>query len=112
LLNGRIRDLTFDPTGENIYLINNGGADRDKIVCYKLIKERLIISPNPAVSEIQLKTEKLISKTQIYGSNGGLIALFEGNKRMLDISGLKPGLYYARVFTNDGKILTQKWLKL
>lgn len=112
LLNGRIRDLTFDPTGENIYLINNGGADRDKIVCYKLIKERLIISPNPAVSEIQLKTEKLITKTQIYGSNGGLIALYEGNKRMLDISGLKPGLYYARVFTTDGKILTQKWLKL
>jgi glucose/arabinose dehydrogenase len=112
LLNGRLRDLTFDTEGENLYTINNGGTDRDKIICYKLVKDKLLILPNPAATEVEIKTEKIISQTDIFSENGQLVSSFAGNSRLYNITNLTPGLYFVKVTTTDAKILSQKLLRL
>jgi hypothetical protein len=112
LKNGRLRDLVFDGSGEKLFLINNGGADRDKIICYKMVKDKLELWPNPSASIVNLNTEKKISSISLYDINGRVILSFIGDHRMIDLSALSTGIYIVEVVSNDLKQLTARFVKL
>ncbi len=56
------------------------------------------IYPNPAKDKIYISEDAMIG---IYNMNGRLIKN-EDNKRELDVSGLKPGIYLLAIRTKDG----------
>jgi glucose/arabinose dehydrogenase len=43
-LNGRLRDVAVSPDGTKIYVVNNGGADRDKITVYTYVPSSVALN--------------------------------------------------------------------
>jgi len=68
------------------------------------------VYPNPTNDFINIRTEKSISKICIYNRYGSNILSFDNYDRELNVSQLKPGLYYIRV-TTDNNSYTKKVIK-
>ncbi|MFT5338051.1 MAG: glucose/arabinose dehydrogenase, partial [Luteibaculaceae bacterium] len=73
-LNGRLRDIAISLDGSQIYLINNGGTDRDKITVYNYIPNSIdefanagiSIGPNPFSDEIQISGSSLNVPSRVF----------------------------------------------
>lgn len=107
--NGRLRDLAISSDGSKIFLINNGGTDRDKITVYTYDNTSNIhanknhdvnIYPNPSRHTISIKgANPERSIIAIQDQTGKL--LFQGRmKNDLDISYLKSGIYFLTLEIN------------
>ncbi|MBA3665906.1 MAG: PQQ-dependent sugar dehydrogenase [Bacteroidetes bacterium] len=122
-LNGRLRDIAVSPTGDKIYLINNYGADRDKITVYTYsnsaigIKEnearelKLEIYPNPAHDKIQITSNKKIVQVKVSDLLGQSVKEELNNPGELNTSGLSRGLYLIKVTAEDGTHISRRLVK-
>ena len=109
---------------ENWY-INNGTlfvSPGEKINCSGLgttetkIENDIYIYPNPAEDKIFIQGSKYLSGDfEIFNAMGkpinysGILDLTEFS---LDVSKLKPGMYYLKIVTSDQKIKFRKFIKL
>ncbi len=123
-LNGRLRDIAVSPDGKKIYLINNFGANKDKITVYTYdslasgiaditMVDDIHIYPNPAneilninISDNNLQIQKLV----IYNMLGGQIFETKQNTSTIDITNFNTSVYILELITNKG-ICIQKFIK-
>ena len=68
-----------------------------------------LLFPNPAENKISIKLNSAISKIEILDSKGQLILLQKDNS--IDISNLPSGIYFVKVFTENGKLFSSKFVK-
>jgi hypothetical protein len=68
-----------------------------------------LLFPNPAQNKISIKLNSAFSKIEIFDSKGELILLQKEN--MVDISNLPRGIYFVKVFTENGKLFRTKFVK-
>lgn len=61
----------------------------------------LILYPNPATDRIKLQTTKDIDKVEVYNYNGQWM-LTELSTTIIDINHLTPGMYFCKIYTDDG----------
>jgi glucose/arabinose dehydrogenase len=120
-LNGRLRDIAVSPDGKKIYLINNGGADRDKITVYtyndmvglnsnKKENPELQFYPNPSGNVLNISCGAHIEWLEIYDSFGKLVSQ-QQNSLSADVSELNPGIYTVRACTSGQENLCKKFVK-
>ncbi len=122
--NGRLRDIAVSPDGKKIYLINNFGANKDKITVYAydslasgladiVIADDINIYPNPAndvlkinVSDNDIRIQKIV----IYNMLGQVINIENKNNLSINISNFFKGFYTIEIITNNGSC-AKKFLK-
>ncbi|MGZ3921486.1 MAG: PQQ-dependent sugar dehydrogenase, partial [Bacteroidia bacterium] len=120
-LNGRLRDIAISPNGGKIYLINNGGADRDKITVYSYnsvgIKENtyapenINLFPNPAGNLLSIRTSFTANRVEVYNVVGERILVKESPGENLDISKCAPGFLILKVYPETGKPIVKTFVK-
>ena len=71
--------------------------------------EMFSIYPNPAENKIFVEGEN-IGMVELYNSLGQMVLAVEGasEKTAVDVSSCDNGVYFVRVFTNDGAVTTKK----
>lgn len=74
-------------------------------------KDRVIIYPNPASGEIQVKLpqNEHAKSIRIFNTNGQLI--LKPNKEIIQIQHLSPGVYFIQVETLNGESFSEKFIK-
>lgn len=114
-LNGRLRDVTVSPDGSKIFLINNGGAKRDKITIYTCtdIPEpiKFEIYPNPIGKVLQIYCQDSLISVKIYNTVGNLVLQLSHPHASIDVSDLKGGIYYLYAESITGERLRKKIIK-
>ena len=109
--NGRLRDLTFDAEGKKLFLINNGGADRDKITVYTYHNSNLLVFPNPVRDWLNFDCNEKIKQTEIINVTGDKIKSFEGMLTHIQTADLASGVYFLRVKTETNHTIQTKFIK-
>jgi len=122
-LNGRLRDIAVSPDGTKIYLINNGGTDRDKITVYTYLgtgprqninPDIFLICPNPVQDNLFMPNLDLIhdfKKLEIHSSLGQIIYQSHVITRNIEVSNFRSGAYFISVHYQTS-IETIKFIKL
>jgi glucose/arabinose dehydrogenase len=125
VLNGRLRDVTFSPDGMKIYLINNfgTGTPTNKITVYTYDtssigiedirnKEAIQLFPNPAFESIQIISEEMVSQVSVYNVLGDLLLKYsDDNITTLKVASLSRGIYFVKLKTYSGKVVTKQFVK-
>lgn len=119
--NGRLRDIAISNDGGSIFLINNGGADEDKITKYTLEsfglpgnnQANIVLYPNP-VSHI-LKVSGIKDITQLksvkISSILGQTKQVDFNDSLeIDVSALKQGIHFVS-FEYADRVYVKKFVK-
>lgn len=96
-LNGRLRDIAVSSDGKKIFLINNGGADRDKITVYTYVDNNInsetnpdlfLTCPNPVEDILVMPNLDLISdfqKLEVFSSIGELVYQTNFQSNIIDV---------------------------
>lgn len=72
----------------------------------------VLIYPNPALSELFIKTNLEYAAIHILNSNGREVGFSKENEKSIFVLNLAPGIYFVQVFDKSGKILaTEKFIK-
>lgn len=119
--NGRLRDIAISSDGKKIYLINNGGTDRDKITVYTYTGttgidnqdiHKISMFPNPIKSgEVLTVTGvKNIQEILMYNAQGKLLKSANGNG--IVTNKLSAGLYFVKVKTANSEVYKIGWIEL
>ncbi|WP_167610585.1 T9SS type A sorting domain-containing protein [Maribellus sediminis] len=68
----------------------------------KTQKRELHIYPNPGTGELNLSLSNFeqIQRCSIYSTDGGLMKIFDGSSKKLDITDLSSGTYFIKVETD------------
>ena len=122
LLNGRLRDIALSPDGKIIYLINNGGANADKITVYTYLpavgineeentSPLINIFPIPSIDFVTIKSNLAINSFQIFNMLGEQVKHQQGNFQQINVSNLSSGIYFLNISFNNGKNIVKKILK-
>jgi len=71
------------------------------------------IFPNPSKDGVNIKSDKIISKVEIFNSQGQLIKTVNSQNKEISVSidGVLRGIYFAKVHTNNGDMWTGKIIK-
>lgn len=71
------------------------------------------IFPNPSKDGVNIKSDKIISKVEIFNSQGQLIKTVNSQNKEISVSidGLLSGIYFAKVHTNNGNVWVEKIIK-
>jgi glucose/arabinose dehydrogenase len=120
-LNGRLRDLAVSPDGKSIFLINNAGADRDKITVYRwqaptaLTNEtfrpfHLELYPNPTTDCLNINCSESVEAVSLYNIFGEQKTPITTNTG-LNVSLLPVGTYYLKVKIASGDSFVKKVVK-
>ncbi len=77
------------------------------------IESKVNVYPNPASSSLNIETEFVMNKAEIYSISGELIKAFveTSNRLSLDISFLPTGTYFVKLSGED-KVAVQRFIKL
>jgi hypothetical protein len=67
------------------------------------------IVPNPAQNKIELQLNKAFSKIEILDFKGSLV--IQSKEKTIDITSLPNGIYIAKVITENGAVITSKFVK-
>jgi glucose/arabinose dehydrogenase len=121
-LNGRLRDIAVSADGKTIFLINNGGTDRDKITVYKYdpnpgfeefnkLKSSFTVYPDPAQTKLYFNYSGICKKVEVINSLGQIIFSAEEIENGLDISNFAEGFYTLRVFDGNNLQLNKAFIK-
>lgn len=121
-LNGRLRDVAISNDGTKIYLINNGGAVRDKITVYTYdstanaigsinLPTELQLYPNPSENYISIKGSEIITALQLTTLTGEIIKTEKGNIKGISTIELAKGTYLLEIKTASGKRIVKKIIK-
>jgi glucose/arabinose dehydrogenase len=120
-LNGRLRDIAVSPDLRTIYLINNTGADRDKITMYTYngplaVKQeaakdlKLELFPNPCRDNLNIDCSEKLDNVEVFNVLGQKQQVFI-TPTGLNISMLPPGTYSLRLYTVSGQTGVQRLVK-
>jgi len=98
--------------------IENNNIDEDcdgedLVISYidELLKEEIMLYPNPVKSTLHLNTKSQIKKVHVFSIEGKEIKVnFENNT--IDVSKLESGIYFIRISMSDGRIITAKSIHL
>ena len=93
-----VNDLVCNPTA-----INSQKLSGDLVQLY----------PNPAQNFVHIISQSVIVKTEIYNQQGQIVQTVNNqNKEItIDITNLNTGLYFVKVYLQNGKIFTLKLFK-
>lgn len=77
---------------------------------------KFTLYPNPASNEVNLEvSDSSIQQVTIYGLNGQILKSIEldspSQRTRVEISDLIHGLYIMKIYTTDGQVLNQRFLK-
>ncbi len=84
---------------------NNSATGVDEI---ENLETDCILFPNPAQNEISLKIEALLNNIEIVDIKG--VVVLETKEKIIDVSALTNGIYFAKIFTQNGKISVRKFV--
>lgn len=118
VLNGRLRDLAVSPDGMKIFLINNGGANRDKITVYtytgpsglnaqNLSDFELKLYPNPTDGIIKIASSETVSRCRLYNLLGELQGDWTATTG-INLQDFASGTYYLAIETVTGRVTFRK----
>jgi Secretion system C-terminal sorting domain len=68
-----------------------------------------LLFPNPASNLINLQSNAPINKVEILDFKGSLI--WESKLKLIDVSSLASGIYFARMITEKGNVIYKKFVK-
>ena len=115
--NGRLRDIAVSEYG-SVFLINNGGADRDKItvyhyviIDYPFITEDLEIFPNPSDGIFNFLTQDTIVSVYVYSLAGELVLEQHGDLELIDLSKASNGYYRIKAIASEGRVYNKMLLR-
>lgn len=72
--------------------------------------EKIVLHPNPTTGLVKLNSKIAISKIEVYNNIGQLLASNLGQAE-IDLSTLDRGIYFVKIFSENGQIQTKKILK-
>ncbi len=77
-----------------------------------LVANNVSLFPNPATDQLNIKYNGEASSIKIYNGNGAIIMdrTIDGYMDRLDISALRPGIYYMMIEVN-GELIPKKFIK-
>ncbi len=121
--NGTIRTAVFQEDQKLIIggaFTNFGGVGKNRLARLLFTEESLAVNvanigtsavlyPNPVQSVFNIQSSQNIKGGSIYDASGRLVSEFTGNIGNAEI--LKPGIYYIRTWSEDGKINSLKFIK-
>ncbi|HRH11545.1 MAG TPA: PQQ-dependent sugar dehydrogenase [Bacteroidia bacterium] len=118
-VNGRLRDIAVSGDGKKIYLINNGGTDRDKITVYTYdqnpgfkemsnLNVNLVVYPNPASDRLYLNCDREIESLALYNMMGEKLSGLTMINQCLHIETLDSGTYFVLVKLKNGPNFSRK----
>lgn len=78
-----------------------------------ITKEEFTLFPNPVSKYLNIGTSDKISKIEILSNAGLLVKTISGVEvtEAIDLSGLSSGIYFARIYVGDEKIVNRKFMK-
>jgi hypothetical protein len=93
-----INDLVCNPTAIN---------------SQKLSGNLVQLYPNPANNLVNLTSQSVIVKTEIYNQQGQIVHIANNSNKQItiEISDLNVGLYFIKSYLDNGKIYTNKLVK-
>lgn len=71
---------------------------------------QFITYPNPAIDIVTIDSPKPILKVYLFDTEGRLVISESDGTGKVDVSDLKSGLYYIKLFTKDQKHYSLGWL--
>ncbi len=78
--------------------------------------QAFIVSPNPAVSYVNVSTEANVKSLVVYNLYGvvlnSLTNILPGSDLRLQVSSLNDGMYVIKAITNDGEVFDLKFIKM
>ncbi len=115
--NGRLRDVAVADFG-TVFLINNGGADRDKITAYHYIMVcgpwpplDLEIFPNPSNGVFNFHSPDTIVSAYVYSLTGDLVDEQHGELYFIDLRHVSNGYYRIKLVDSEGRIRNEMILR-
>jgi len=73
--------------------------------------ESTTLYPNPTSSKLYFNTTASIKSIEVFDVYGKRILQKNINSNYVNVNGLSKGLYYANLFSNDGKVYKAKFIK-
>jgi len=73
--------------------------------------ESTFVYPNPTNNKLYFNSNNSIKSIEVFGVDGKRILQKNINSDYLNVDGLSKGLYYANLFSNDGKVYKAKFIK-
>lgn len=99
----------FTPVWEHML----GVGVEDVSVVDSMLEEYYSISPNPVENSISINSQKPINKIELYNQPGKLVREIEvrNTNITIDMTLLKSGIYYLKVYSKNGDVQTEKIVK-
>ena len=122
LLNGRLRDIAISPDSTTIYLVNNGGANADKITVYTLLNAALnngvnlanaiTLLPNPTIDDLTIRTDLNWTSAELIDINGRICRSIPSSEKKISTLELESGVYFLRFILDQHGTINKKFIKL
>jgi hypothetical protein len=76
-------------------------------------QDNISIAPNPASSEISIKSEEMFSQITIYSTQGNIVYTeqLNANESTISINELNEGLYIVQIRLSNGKTINKRIIK-
>ena len=76
-------------------------------------QDNISIAPNPAISEISIKSEEMFSQINIYSTQGNIVYTeqLNANESTISINELNEGLYIVQIRLSNGKTINKRIIK-
>ena len=85
---------------QNECLLNNNDSVVVNSNCG--VSSKIAMYPNPVKDNLHLKSNKSISKVEIYSTSGLLVMKDESESDVIDMNVLKSGMYFIKVYSSEG----------
>ncbi|MCD6366733.1 MAG: T9SS type A sorting domain-containing protein, partial [Bacteroidales bacterium] len=66
------------------------------------------VFPNPAVNYFTIQTNQRIASVELFNVVGEKIHTFEGNLVNYSVSAYNSGVYFVKIYTQDGNVITKR----
>ncbi len=88
--------------------ILTGDVQDEELSALSIFNSNVVtVYPLPANHLVQIKTELTIKKLVVFDLQGKRVKQKAGNLKQLDVSHLKPGLYFLKIETRGGLLFKQ-----
>ena len=84
----------------------------DKVTYDVVISEEISIYPNPTIDMLNIKNSKSISNLQIFDISGKRVFASNVNLSVIDVSDFEKGMYNMIIRTQEGELITKKFVKM
>jgi hypothetical protein len=98
--------LVGQPTGATTVYVDNMYFYTTVTNINKLDNNAIAIYPNPVKAGNEVRLNVDVNQIELFDITGKLISTFRNS--VINTSGLNEGIYFARILTQNGKLITQK----